>query len=165
MAGGPKTPCRDCCLYVYMESANVHLSFPPSNSLFFQPFFSFNWRALNNILATKVNLFERKVSLTYMCELCEEELETCIHVLWNCSEAQLVWRMIPGLICLLEQQFVTWKDLVFWVVKHKQSSRGLYGTIEMQDGWGGQSHEPFNFDTVGNGSSTAVSSSQGGEIF
>jgi hypothetical protein len=119
-----------------MESANVHLSFPPSNSLFFQPFFSFNWRALNNILATKVNLFERKVSLTYMCELCEEELETCIHVLWNCSEAQLVWRMIPGLICLLEQQFVTWKDLVFWVVKHKQSSRGLYGTIEMQDGWG-----------------------------
>ena len=50
----------------------------------------FNWRVLHNILSTKVNLFERKITSTYSCELCEEEPETSIHVLWTCSEAQSV---------------------------------------------------------------------------
>ncbi len=49
-----------------------------------------NWRVLHNILPTKANLFERKFDSTYTCELCEEEPETCIHVLWICSEAQSV---------------------------------------------------------------------------
>ena len=53
----------------------------------------FNWRVLHNILSTKVNLFERKISSKYSCELCEEEPEIDIHVLWICSEAQSVWTL------------------------------------------------------------------------
>jgi hypothetical protein len=41
----------------------------------------FNWRELHNILPTKVNLFEKKISFTYSYELCEKESKTRIHIL------------------------------------------------------------------------------------
>ena len=62
----------------------------------------FNWRELHNILPTKVNLFEKKISFTYSYELCEKESKTRIHILWTCSEAQSVWSMILGITSFLE---------------------------------------------------------------
>jgi hypothetical protein len=52
---------------------------------------NFIWRACRNILPTQTKLFEKKISSSFSCLWCEEEPETCDHVLWRCEFAQRVW--------------------------------------------------------------------------
>jgi hypothetical protein len=52
---------------------------------------NFIWRACRNILATQTKLFEKKISSSFSCLWCEEEPETCDHMLWRCEFAQRVW--------------------------------------------------------------------------
>ena len=52
---------------------------------------NFIWRACHNILPTKTKLFEKKISTSFSCPWCEEEPETCDHILWQCEFAQKVW--------------------------------------------------------------------------
>lgn len=47
-------------------------------------------RACHNTLATKANLFRRKVTKNPLCSLCEADLETMGNVLWGCSKAKVV---------------------------------------------------------------------------
>jgi len=51
----------------------------------------FVWRACQNILPSRVNLFRRKVIEEAKCPCCEVEDETLIHALWTCPAAQDVW--------------------------------------------------------------------------
>jgi hypothetical protein len=44
----------------------------------------FNWRACQNILPTRVNLFQRKVVDDCSCPCCGSEEETTIHAVWSC---------------------------------------------------------------------------------
>ena len=55
----------------------------------------FLWKACNNILPTKENLFKRAVTQDDKCPICILELETIGHSLWSCPTAKDVWMMCP----------------------------------------------------------------------
>ena len=48
----------------------------------------FCWRAINEILPTKSKLFHKGILQSFSCDLCQEEPETVIHSLWECSFAK-----------------------------------------------------------------------------
>jgi hypothetical protein len=51
----------------------------------------FLWRALNNLLPTKQNLFKKGVTNDKMCPICGLEEESVSHIIWECQLAQDVW--------------------------------------------------------------------------
>jgi ribonuclease HI len=52
---------------------------------------SFLWRALNNGLATKDNLFKRKISDSPNCPVCDHHTESINHCLFECHHAKIAW--------------------------------------------------------------------------
>lgn len=66
-------------------------------------FRSFCWKVRNNLLATKSNLFSKKIVNDPICPLCQSEIETIFHCLWGCLAAVGVWqegsRKIQKLSC------------------------------------------------------------------
>lgn len=55
----------------------------------------FLWKAYNNLLLTKANLFRRKVVKESNCPICYGEPELVLHALWLCPSAQYVWGCDP----------------------------------------------------------------------
>ncbi|XP_041024388.1 uncharacterized protein LOC121264998 [Juglans microcarpa x Juglans regia] len=53
----------------------------------------FIWRACNNALPTKQNLYKRKIVEEPLCPICQQTEETLGHVLWACSSAQDAWML------------------------------------------------------------------------
>jgi hypothetical protein len=51
----------------------------------------FMWRAFQNLLPTRANLYKRKIVKDGNCPCCGQEEENVIHVLWTCPAAQDVW--------------------------------------------------------------------------
>ena len=47
----------------------------------------FLWKACQNILPTKSNLFRHRITLDPLCTLCEQMEETLGHILWSCPLA------------------------------------------------------------------------------
>jgi hypothetical protein len=56
----------------------------------------FLWRACNEILPTKNNLYKRKVVTDQLCPMCSSEAESVGHALWRCVSAQAVWGSCKG---------------------------------------------------------------------
>jgi hypothetical protein len=56
----------------------------------------FLWRACNDILPTKNNLYKRKVVTDQLCPMCSSEAESVGHALWRCVSAQAVWGCCEG---------------------------------------------------------------------
>lgn len=52
---------------------------------------TFMWRAGNDLLATKKNLFNIKCSGNSMCSICLGEEETVLHVILQCPAANTIW--------------------------------------------------------------------------
>ena len=51
----------------------------------------FTWKACRNILATKENLWRRKVTQEGLCEECGYTIESMTHFFWFCKQALVVW--------------------------------------------------------------------------
>ncbi|XP_040988986.1 uncharacterized protein LOC121236609 [Juglans microcarpa x Juglans regia] len=51
----------------------------------------FMWKARNNLLATRSNLFLKKIVENPLCRICLQDEEIMMHVLWHCSAANDVW--------------------------------------------------------------------------
>jgi len=51
----------------------------------------FLWRACNDMLPTKCNLFRRNIVKDNKCPCCFREMELGLHALWTCLVAQDVW--------------------------------------------------------------------------
>ena len=51
----------------------------------------FLWQACNNILPTKVNLFNKKIMIDPLCPICGLEVETIVHALWSYLAVRDVW--------------------------------------------------------------------------
>jgi hypothetical protein len=51
----------------------------------------FLWRACNDVLPTRVNLSQRKITETKCCLCYQIEEESILHALWTCSVAKDVW--------------------------------------------------------------------------
>jgi hypothetical protein len=56
----------------------------------------FIWRACNEILPTRGNLFKRKIVPDPLCPMCGLEPETSGHILWWCESARAVWSLSGG---------------------------------------------------------------------
>ena len=53
----------------------------------------FTWKACNNILPTKANLYHRQVIDDPTCEACTLEPETVGHLFWECNVAKELWTL------------------------------------------------------------------------
>ncbi|XP_035546588.1 uncharacterized protein LOC118348634 [Juglans regia] len=51
----------------------------------------FLWKATNDFLATKKNLFLKKITGNPLCPICKLDEETIMHVVWQCPAAGDVW--------------------------------------------------------------------------
>ena len=51
----------------------------------------FVWRACNDALPTKANLYRRHVTDSDTCDLCKGHPEDIVHALWLCKEIAYVW--------------------------------------------------------------------------
>ncbi|KAF3971891.1 hypothetical protein CMV_004548 [Castanea mollissima] len=51
----------------------------------------FTWKACRNILATKENLWRRKVTQEGLCKECGNTTELATHLFWFCKQALVVW--------------------------------------------------------------------------
>ena len=50
----------------------------------------FAWKACKNILATKENLWKRKITRDGVCEGYKKEIESTGHLFWTCQKAKEV---------------------------------------------------------------------------
>jgi hypothetical protein len=55
----------------------------------------FLWKALHNLLPTRVNLAKKGVTTDKLCPICAMEEETVMHVLWSCPASADVWGAGP----------------------------------------------------------------------
>ncbi|KAI8024045.1 hypothetical protein LOK49_LG03G01676 [Camellia lanceoleosa] len=51
----------------------------------------FWWRACNNLLASKVNLYRRRCATEALCPICHKESESVEHLLCGCAWTRAVW--------------------------------------------------------------------------
>ena len=51
----------------------------------------FVWRASNEALPTKMNLYHRHITESAICDLCGEFPEDSVHAIWSCKEVAGVW--------------------------------------------------------------------------
>jgi hypothetical protein len=47
----------------------------------------FLWKACNNLLPTKENLFKKRVVKDPLCPICGVEVENICHMLWRCPSS------------------------------------------------------------------------------
>jgi hypothetical protein len=52
---------------------------------------TFLWRAFNNALPTRENLFKRHVAEDPCCSICGNAAENTLHAIWSCPSARDVW--------------------------------------------------------------------------
>lgn len=51
----------------------------------------FIWKAGNNILPTRSNLYRKKIVDNHLCPICERHEESVMHANWSCPSASDVW--------------------------------------------------------------------------
>jgi hypothetical protein len=84
----------------------------------------FLWRACNDSLLTRENLARRKVITDSICPFCEQEVETCSHILWLCPLARDVWSMGPLKIqksSLTGPDFMQIIESIFYVCSEEET--------------------------------------------
>ncbi|XP_042962692.1 uncharacterized protein LOC122296963 [Carya illinoinensis] len=72
----------------------------------------FIWRAANNLLPTKENLYKRKVIEEKRCPLCDAEEETIMHALWECPAANNLWGNDES--CVKKWARTEWNFMSLW---------------------------------------------------
>ena len=83
----------------------------------------FVWQALRDSLPTKPNLRIRNIMVDETCFLCEGGMETVLHSLWYCEQAQTVWKSERSFVDLYKKQHRSFMDLFEMVNKEGSSFR------------------------------------------
>ncbi|KAK9992868.1 hypothetical protein SO802_022571 [Lithocarpus litseifolius] len=78
------------------------------------------WRACREALPTKCSLFRRKITEEDLCVRCRAAIENSLHALWSCTELDLVWGDPELWSFRNEVQFLSFKELLSWIIKHTQ---------------------------------------------
>ncbi|KAK9983964.1 hypothetical protein SO802_033489 [Lithocarpus litseifolius] len=78
------------------------------------------WRACREALPTKCSLFWRKITEEDLCVRCRAATENSLHALWSCTELDLVWEDPELWSFRNEVQFLSFKELLSWIIKHTQ---------------------------------------------
>lgn len=80
----------------------------------------FMWRACNESLPTKLNLFKRKVTAKPTRDRCHCENEDTIHALWGCISLQEIWWEEQTCKIHLHENFANFRDLFQGFVLYKR---------------------------------------------
>src|SRR3954469_2708508 len=125
-----------------MEKSN--LSFGPPNCFdFVTPFVwkgdiplkvkAFGWRCFKHRIPTKVLLKNRGILLSnsnLLCPLCDDGLESPVHLFFSCKKADDVWKDMANWIGLVNYKEVDFKES-FWTwrsfCRSKKVSKGKVG--------------------------------------
>lgn len=60
------------------------------------------WRALNDIIPTKINLNKHGIVTNPLCCFCRKNVETTTHILWQCKFSLKIWEIFfPDLVHLI----------------------------------------------------------------
>ncbi|XP_075670030.1 uncharacterized protein LOC142639779 [Castanea sativa] len=80
---------------------------------------NFTWRACRNSLPTKGNLVRQTIIENPLCDWCSCANELALHALWSCGELDVVWEDLTLWSCRNTLSFVTFKELLSWLIKHQ----------------------------------------------
>jgi hypothetical protein len=69
----------------------------------------FAWRAFSNILPYKT-IFDEGILPAFTYEMCNEDLKTLFHALWECSSSRLVWDQLDDFNRLQCRLVGTWEN-------------------------------------------------------
>ena len=83
----------------------------------------FAWRACNNALPTMVNLQQRHISTSDLCEQCTTKPEDTLHALWACSKLEEVWRTLSWTLLAAQACPLTFNALLDCFLKVKDNFR------------------------------------------
>lgn len=61
------------------------------------------WRAVRAVLPTALALQGKRVNIDGTCGWCREDAETAVHIFFECTFAQEVWRML-GLAAIIRTE-------------------------------------------------------------
>ena len=75
----------------------------------------FNYKVLNNILATNANLFRWGKSQTPQCIYCAQDMHTSKHLLWDCMHISRLWKKVGDAL----NYAMTWQKIVIGVHGNK----------------------------------------------
>ena len=70
------------------------------------------WRATRDILTTKANLVHRHVILEGGCEECGDNLESLLHLCWECPKARETWMSFQNFNDFASMQFRCFMDFL-----------------------------------------------------
>ena len=76
------------------------------------------WHACCKAMPTKNALFCRTISADPFCVRCHASTKSSLHALWSCPELDLVWSDMELLNFRASVQFVTFKELLSWLIKN-----------------------------------------------
>ena len=72
------------------------------------------WRALSDCLHTLTQLHQKHVPIQVICPICQEEEDSIVHTLVNCSFARQCWAtMFPNIQFQMATCFRTWLQVMF----------------------------------------------------
>lgn len=95
---------------------------------------TFIWRVYRNAMPTKQALVKRTVITDPTCDRCRNTIEDLLHVLWSCSEIDIVW--VDQTLWDFQSSvgFVDFKQLVLWisVVKIMAASSSEFGKNKLR---------------------------------
>ena len=83
---------------------------------------NFIWRACNESLPTKLNMFKRKVTNNAICEVCEAEMEDTVHAIWGCQRVKEIWWEDGFCKPHISVRFASFKDFFLGFVKAGDST-------------------------------------------
>jgi len=95
----------------------------------------FLWKACNNILPTKDNLFKRKVVDHTTCPICERDEEIVLHALWACPGAQDAWGCGPAKLQKLSTNQLSFLNLVEELMDRCDSEEIELGAVLTRKIW------------------------------
>lgn len=52
----------------------------------------FVWQAYHDAILTNENRFKRQITQQANCDLCNDEIESTLHALWDCPHARYLWQ-------------------------------------------------------------------------
>lgn len=80
------------------------------------------WRAYNESLPTKLNLFKRKVTNNAIYEVCEAEMEDTVHTIQGCQRVKEIWREDGFCRPHISVCFASFKDFFLGLLKARDST-------------------------------------------
>lgn len=96
---------------------------------------NFLWKACDNILATKENLFKKHVTNDPMCLVCKLEAETVSDILWVCPSTRDVWSVVSGKISKTSSENLDFMSIMEKLLNRLSEEEMTLATIIARQLW------------------------------